>query len=59
MTKRDYQIVAHVIRQSRKSLIVQRIAYDLATEFQKENPLFDRETFLLACGLSREVRSKG
>ena len=58
MTRKDYELLAEVIRTSRKvttgetALVsVEHLANTLATELEIENPRFDRARFLSACGL--------
>lgn len=58
MTRKDYELLAEVIRTSRKVttgetvlVSVEHLANTLATELEIENPRFDRARFLSACGL--------
>lgn len=63
MTKKDYETIAmaiwrsgyimdkNIIRQRAKEEIRQLIAYDLAGEFKKDNPHFDKIKFLANCGV--------
>ena len=63
MTKKDYQIIADVIRAALTSSMVtlealtaeravEYTALDLADVFQSDNPQFNREKFLEACGIT-------
>ena len=57
MTRKDYVMIAEVINRSTGSLTESafidfaRMAEDLATELQNDNPRFDRARFLTACGV--------
>lgn len=57
MTRKDYELIAKVINRNTVSLTESafidfaRMAEDLATELETENPRFDRQRFLTACGL--------
>lgn len=57
MTRKDYELIAKVINRNAVSLTESafidfaRMAEDLATELETENPRFDRQRFLTACGL--------
>jgi len=63
MTKKHYEVVASVLLANitgQKELGFERIveslftvAEELATEFEIDNPRFQRERFLLACGVKR------
>ena len=63
MTKKDYELIAAVLLANvtgQKELGFERIveslftvAEELATEFEVENPRFQRQRFLLACGVKR------
>lgn len=63
MTKKDYIAIAKVVKETRTSTqIVGRaetisntcneIAHGLAVVMQKDNPNFDRNRFLIACGVT-------
>lgn len=57
MTKKDYEVIAKVInRQGFMSLDgnfnKKVLAQDLAIELLLQNPRFNREKFLLACGVN-------
>lgn len=61
MTKKYYELVAGVLNAARtvrcseertyRPAIVNEIALGLAREFAADNPRFDRERFMQACGL--------
>ena len=57
MTRKDYVMIAEVINRNTGSLTESalidfaRMAEDLATELQNDNPRFDRARFLTACGV--------
>lgn len=57
MTRKDYVMIAEVINRNTTSLTESafidfaRMAEDLATELQNDNPRFDRDRFLTACGV--------
>lgn len=57
MTRKDYELIAKVINRNTVSLSESafidfaKMAEDLATELETENPRFDRQRFLTACGL--------
>jgi hypothetical protein len=57
MTRKDYVILAKVIHTARninteKMGEAVAVAYLLAEELQQENPRFNRELFLTACGVN-------
>lgn len=57
MTRKDYVILAKVINTARninteKTGEAVAVAYLLAEELQQENPRFNRELFLTACGVN-------
>jgi hypothetical protein len=58
MTRKDYVMIAEVINRNTGSLTESafidfaRMAEDLATELQNDNPRFDRDRFLTACGVN-------
>lgn len=57
MTKKHFKAIAEIIKENAtKEKVAARltcadVAYDLCRYFQQENPRFDREKFLKACGL--------
>ncbi len=57
MTKKDYVLIAKVfkitnsVEKSYGRWTIVDVAKNLATELEKENPLFNREKFLTACGV--------
>lgn len=58
MTRKDYVMIAEVINRNTvllsESAFIDfaRMAEDLATELQNDNPRFDRARFLTACGVN-------
>ena len=59
MTKKDYELIADAIKTSRKVIngeavlvSVEHLANTLATDLEIQNPRFNREIFLKACGVS-------
>jgi hypothetical protein len=58
MTRKDYELIAEVIKTARKVetgeavlVSVEHLANTLATELEIENPRFNRARFLSACGV--------
>ncbi len=61
MTRKDYQLIADILAQHNREAnergrqfeagAVAGVAYELATKLQADNPRFNRDTFLGACGL--------
>ena len=54
MTKKDYELIADVLAVAYWHSNDQKnhIAHDLADALQAENPRFNREIFLKACGVN-------
>ena len=55
MTRKDYQLLADVIKASRSvpaATHLRALALDLSIELKKDNPNFKPALFLKACGLS-------
>ena len=58
MTRKDYVMLAEIINKNATSstestfIHFARMAEDLATELQADNPRFDRARFLTACGVN-------
>lgn len=60
MTRKDYVLISEVIKTARKVegnlgtvlISVEHLAHTLATELEIDNPNFDRERFLVACGVN-------
>ena len=59
MAKKDYKLISDVIKKhysdryaDEGAFIIGELARELATAFQSDNPRFDREKFLAACGIS-------
>lgn len=48
MTRKDYEKIAAAIKESREPMALVNLLMDV---FEKDNPRFDRERFLTACGL--------
>jgi hypothetical protein len=60
MTRKDYKLIADVIKASRSvpsAIHLRNFALDLSIELQKENPNFKPALFLKACGLGITPRS--
>lgn len=54
MTRKDYVIIAEVIANSQgltRGGIMDTLAERMAEALQADNPRFDREKFLVACGV--------
>ena len=61
MTRKDYELIAKAIKtqvelsrtfdEKGEELAVLNIARDLADALTRENPRFDRDRFMVACGL--------
>jgi hypothetical protein len=59
MTRKDYELIASVIARRVDSAgdeftelnAITKVGVSLSAEFQRQNPRFDRERFLKACGL--------
>jgi hypothetical protein len=62
MTRKDYVLIAEAIRtqielsskyeEEESRAGAQNIAYDLAWKLYEDNPRFDRDRFLVACGVN-------
>lgn len=57
MTKKDYILLAGVLKDAKQGHqaglpAIQEIASVLAVKLREDNPLFDRERFLAACGFT-------
>lgn len=51
MTRKDYIIIAEAINKAETEAESKTsVAYVLADALQKDNPLFDRQKFIKACG---------
>jgi len=64
VTRRDFEQIAQIIKLasdlkfSDSNKAIEAIANQLAAKFKSDNPRFDRERFLRACGLGQaEVKS--
>jgi len=51
MTKKDFQLIADVLKPHAKSHTAQAMALDFAVAFEKVNARFNKKVFLSACGL--------
>lgn len=52
MTRKHYKMVARLLRNPPLDSIERaEMAKDMATEFKRDNPRFDRARFLSACGV--------
>jgi len=56
MNKRDYIAIAEVLKQHREGLVIAR---SLSEYFEKENPRFDREKFILASQYDPDIMIMG
>jgi hypothetical protein len=64
MTKKDYERIAKAVRESwecekdncERTIGVSRVAHVLAFSLANENPRFDTEKFLFACGFPSLVK---
>jgi len=64
MTKKDYERIAKAVREAwecekdnyESTIGVSRVAHILAFSFANENPRFDKEKFLFACGFPSLVK---
>ena len=63
MTRKEYELIARAMKSRRDDLVESRASFDrisscdctieaLADALASENPLFDRERFLRACGVA-------
>ena len=62
MTRKDYVLIADAIKtqielstkyeEEESRAGAQNIAYDLAWKLSEDNPRFDRDRFLVACGVN-------
>lgn len=61
VSKKDFEAIAKVIKQERDTAIehdqhgarmgISAVAFGVAAHFAQENPRFDRDRFLAACGI--------
>ena len=51
MTKKDYVLLASVIKGRRGYKVVDTLAFDIADALQADNERFNRVVFLKACGI--------
>ncbi len=59
MTRKDYELIAAAVRRviictRAEADIIDEAAYELACALGADNPRFDRERFLFACGTRTE-----
>ena len=61
MIKKDYRLIALVIRDrydiaidNEQRLLLRNLAYNMATMLGVDNPRFNRDKFLTACGVKNE-----
>lgn len=61
MFKKDYRLIALVIRDrydiaidNEQRLLLRNLAYNMATMLAVDNPRFNRDKFLTACGVKNE-----
>jgi hypothetical protein len=60
MTKKDYDLIAQTIGNTWCDFEAQKIiSENLATALMGTNPLFDRERFLVVCGVIPATEKKG
>lgn len=60
MTKKDYELIARNIAQVRREFrgvedgvnAIRDVAVFIASDLERDNPRFDRERFLIACGIN-------
>jgi hypothetical protein len=49
MSRKDFQMIADILKRHGNSPTAQAMALDFAVAFQKVNPRFDKARFLNAC----------
>lgn len=61
MTRKEYRMIALVILErystaidNEQRLLLRNLAYSMATMLSVENPRFNRDKFLTACGVKNE-----
>jgi hypothetical protein len=52
MTRKDFQMIADIVKMYGTSPTAKAMALDFAQAFMRVNPRFDNKRFLDACGLS-------
>ena len=61
MTKKHFKAIAEIIKFRMDATLysppVEVLAKDLAQYFKQDNPRFDRERFLAACGIEESVKA--
>lgn len=55
MTKKDYNVIAEAIATIQYPLARRKAAYALAAALGAENPRFDAEKFVQACGVETDA----
>ena len=66
MTRKDYVLIAQILKQNSKDFIagedgfavIQIIAKQLADALETDNPRFDRDRFLVACGVTSDLSQR-
>jgi hypothetical protein len=59
MSRKDFQLIADILKQHGTSSTARAMALDFAVALQKENPRFDKVRFLNACGLEQVTLGSG
>ena len=59
MSRKDFQMIADILKRHGHTPTAQAMALDFAVAFQKVNPRFDKVRFLNACGLERVTLGNG
>jgi len=59
MSRKDFQLIADILKQHKTSPTARAMALDFVIAFQKVNPRFDKVRFLNACGLEQVALGNG
>ncbi len=59
MTRKDFQMIADIIKLHGTNPAAKAMALDFSIAFQEVNPRFDKVRFLNACGLERVTLGNG
>ena len=59
MSRKDFQLIADILKQHKTSPTARAMALDFVIAFQKVNPRFDKVRFLNACGLEQVTLGNG